>query len=187
MIFELQDEWWSPVKEYEGLYEVSVYGRVKSLAKTVMCGHKKQQSNKTQEKILSVIPAGKDRYLTVMLSKNGVSKRVKVHRLVAEAFIPNPENKPFVNHKDFNVSNNTIANLEWCTQSENMMHSSKNGRLNRIGNVNYPHKKVLCIETGTVFNGLHECERSMGISWQNISKVCRGIRKTAGGHSFKYL
>lgn len=118
-----------------------------------------------------------------------------VHRLVAEAFIPNPTNKPQVNHKDGNKHNNHLTNLEWVTQSENMKHAFEFG-LEKHGMKNKTHttesknkmrKKIVCIETGKIYNGLIEAEEILQISSKQISKCLRGKNKTAGGLHWKYF
>lgn len=105
-------EEWRDVVGYEGLYKISSKGRVKSYQGR----HKKPKILKT-----STTTTG---YKKVELTKNKRRKSLKVHRLVAEAFLPNEENKPFVNHIDSNPLNNDVMNLEWCTQKENMVHSA---------------------------------------------------------------
>lgn len=105
-------EEWRDVVGYEGLYKISSHGKVKSYH----ARYKKPRILKT-----SMTTTG---YRKVELVKNKVKKSRKIHRLVAEAFIPNEENKPYVNHLDSNPLNNNVNNLEWCTQKENMVHSS---------------------------------------------------------------
>lgn len=109
-------EIWRSIEGYRNLYKVSNHGRVKSL------GNKKTR----KEKILSFLKTEKG-YLVVGLSKNGKSNRFKVHRLVATAFIPNPENKPEVNHVKGIKSDNRAWTLEWCTEEENEIHAKKHG------------------------------------------------------------
>ena len=107
-----------PIPGYEEFYEVDIYGNVYS----------KQQTSSRRKGILKQYSntAG---YMKVNLyDENGVCKKKYVHRLVAEAFLPNPENKPCVNHIDCDVKNNDVSNLEWCTQSENILHCSRLGR-----------------------------------------------------------
>lgn len=104
---------WKQVVGYEGLYEVSDTGEVKSLRKNIIL---KPQSNR-------------DGYLLVMLSKNGISKGYSVHRLVAKAFIDNPQNKPEINHIDEDKTNNHVSNLEWCTHLDNSRYGSRGRRI----------------------------------------------------------
>jgi hypothetical protein len=118
-------EIWKPVKGYEGLYEVSNLGRVKSLERPIYrkCGrlHYTQK-----ELILSTKRVGSHGYRYLNLC-NRVQKAYTVHRLMMEAFIPNPENKKDINHIDGNKLNNVLSNLEWATRSENMVHMYKTG------------------------------------------------------------
>lgn len=118
------EEIWKPVVGYEGLYEVSNEGRVKSIRKS----KDKNRNITIQEKIVKPWGLYKQVYLPVR-------NKDYVHRLVAKAFIPNPENKPYVNHIDNNPGNNKVGNLEWCTQKENVAHSSKQYR-NHFGEKN---------------------------------------------------
>ena len=107
-------EIWKDIVGYEGLYQVSNLGRVKSLGNT----------KARKEKILLGVSIS-DNYLQIGLNKNGERKRYVIHRLVAEAFIPNPLNKPQVNHINGNKKDNRVENLEWWTQCENIRHSNK--------------------------------------------------------------
>ena len=107
---------WKPVVGYEGLYEVSNTGLVKSLGNSI--------THKTPH-LLKIRNNGRCGYCRVQLYKNGISKMKSVHRLVAEAFIPNPNDYPLINHKDEDVTNNHIDNLEWCTASYNYQYSYK--------------------------------------------------------------
>jgi len=181
-------EIWKDVNGYEGLYQVSNLGRVRSLERKATDG---RQIN---ERILKpAFDVGK--YLTVALHKNKKQKTHKVHRLVAFAFIKNPNNKPHVNHIDGNKSNNRVDNLEWCTQLENNRHSFhelKRGSW-RIGLRIRPTnaKEVLQFNKETnqlikTYPSIMEAGRETGIQFKNIHKVCCGGRKTAGGYAWKY-
>lgn len=114
-------EIWKDIEGYEGLYQVSNEGRVKSLQREIVYkdGRKKVLEEKILHNLLSDLG-----YYHVILSKNGVPKRYKVHRLVAKAFIANPNNLPVINHKDENPKNNVVENLEWCTQGYNVRYGT---------------------------------------------------------------
>ena len=119
-------EEWRPVKGWEGLYEVSNLGRVRSLDRYVV--HKtivkKNYTKLMKGRILSQTINSQNKYLTVGLHDGGSYRCVRVHRLVAEAFIPNPDNLPEVNHKDEDKSNNKVDNLEWCDRAYNMNYGT---------------------------------------------------------------
>ena len=127
-------------------------------------------------------------YLIVTLCHEGIRKNKRVHRLLAEAFIPNPQNKAHINHIDGNKLNNCITNLEWNTPAENTNHSIRLG-------LHDPRKSrntaiiQICKDTGkqlAEFFSIHEAERVTGIATQNIWKVCNGRRKSAGNYIWAY-
>ena len=127
-------------------------------------------------------------YLIVTLCHEGVRKNKRVHRLIAESFIPNPQNKAHVNHIDGNKLNNTVTNLEWNTPKENTNHSIKLGFHNPSRLRNSAVIQI-CKDSGKTiaeFFSIHEAERSTGIANQNIWKVCNGKRKTAGNYVWAY-
>lgn len=138
----------------------------------------------------------KDGYPKVRLWNGEKYKNFFVHRLVAAAFIPNPMNKPQVNHKDGNKTNNNVSNLEWVTQSENMRHcfnvlGHKAGYWNkgRFGKDSNKAKIVIQIKDGEViaeFYGCMEVQRKTGIHFGSISNACLGRSKTAGGYTWRY-
>lgn len=151
---------------YEGLYQVSNLGNVKSL----------NYLHTGQEKILS--PAfDKDGYLFVQLCKNGEAKNYRVHRLVAQAFLPNPNNYPCINHKDENKLNNNVDNLEWCTIQYNNEYSKAKqvGQYDLNGNLIATWKSTM------------EIQRQLGFRNGNISNCCLGKIKTAYGYIWKYI
>lgn len=124
---EANNEIWKSIEGYEGLYEVSNFGRIKSLPRYVILGNGKMCERLIDEKILEQKTTTKFGYKKVSLNKNKKQKTFVIHRLVASAFIPNPENKPQVNHKDGVKTNNNLENLEWVTASENQIHALKLG------------------------------------------------------------
>ena len=127
---------WRPIKDYEGLYEISNTGLVKALEKRVDSG----KCHRTWNSHIKRFGVDAKGYLRVSLSKEGVNKTYKVHRLVATAFIPNPLQLPCVNHIDGNKTNNHVSNLEWCTHSENLKHAFKTGLKRNDGEFNSQSK-----------------------------------------------
>lgn len=127
-------EVWKPIEDYEGLYEVSNLGRVRSCV----------TNSSRRECVLK--PHKKNGYLAINLCKNNICKHFYIHRLVAKAFIPNNNNLKYVNHIDCNKENNTWFNLEWCTQKQNIAHSIEHGLQHRrfktiVDGVEYPTMK----------------------------------------------
>lgn len=118
------EENWKNIEGYEGLYQVSNFGRIRGLDRVVERKNNNPTTIKGRVKNNQQYVNG---YLFVALCKNGIKKPLSVHRLVANSFIPNPDNKPEVNHKDLNKHNNHVDNLEWCSHSENHIHKNKSG------------------------------------------------------------
>lgn len=179
-------EIWKDIKGYEGYYQVSNLGNIKSLdIITIQLHHWSQQyvKHKYKGRVLKGSKNSKG-YRIITLHKGNETEKKLVHRLVAEAFIPNPNNYFYINHKDNNPSNNKINNLEWCTQSYNIKYAYDNG--NKIP----PHmKKVNQIKDGQIINtyiSMNDAERKTGIKSANISKCCRKIRNYAGGYQWEY-
>lgn len=166
-------EIWKPIKGYEGLYEVSNTGKVKSL------GGKR---TKKYESILKQVKT--NCYLQVTLCKDGKIKNCRVHRLVATAFLHNPENLPEVNHKDENKENNRVDNLEWCSRKYNNNYGTLRERM-----VKKLSKPVLqYTKTGEFireWSSTHEVGKN-GFRQGNIVNCCNGKLKTAYGFIWKY-
>ena len=180
-------EVWKDITGYEGLYQVSNLGRVKSLERTKDNNGGKVKVNERIMKISSD-QAG---YNIICLTKNGKRKTHKIHRLVALNFVPNPENKREVNHKDGNKSNNIYCNLEWSTRAENIRHAFATG-LNGGEHLknNSLSKKVIQYDKSmnliAVYQSMSEAERKTGIHQENICQYCQNKRPTAGGYIWKY-
>ena len=168
-------EEYKDIEGYEWLYQVSNYGNVNSL--NYYRSGKEKKLKPIKEKILK-LTKDKDGYLYVGLYQQGKQKAHKVHRLVAQAFIDNPNNYPQVNHKDEDKTNNHVTNLEWCTRSYNINYGTRNEKIS---------KQVMCIETGLVYPSTMEVERQLGFAQSHISMCCRGKRKTAYGFHWKYV
>lgn len=157
------EEEWRPVKGYEGLYEVSNMGRVKSL-------------HYGKSRILKQI-TNTNGYMAVDLHKDGTRSPKRVHRLVATAFIPNPHNKPEVNHKDGNKKNNTVDNLEWCTSSYNTKHAYRNGLVNK----DEQKKGVIVYKRYGEYKSITEASEALGVALGSLS---RAIRKSQSINGF---
>lgn len=162
-------EIWRNIEGFEN-YQVSNLGNVKSL------GNNKNKKEKILKPSKNI--AG---YLQVWLRKDGKTYAKTIHRLVAEAFIPNPDNLPCVNHKDENKTNNKEVNLEFCTYEYNTNYGTSNERRSKK-----LAKPVICIETGIFFSSAMDAERKTGIPNGNISNCCLGRQKHAGGYSWKH-
>lgn len=134
-----------------------------------------------------ILKSGKNTYgyLQVNLCKNNIRCKKLIHRLVAQAFIPNPENKPQVNHINEIKTNNMVSNLEWMTAKENSNHGTRNERTSKKRSIPI---LAINIKTGESkdFYGGNECARQLGLHQQHISAVLKGKRRQTGGYTFKY-
>ena len=155
------------IKGYEGHYTVTDTGKVYSI---------KYGSKIMKPKMTNI------GYPVVRLSKDGVGRTWCIHRLVAENFIPNPENKKTVNHISGDRCDNRVENLEWATYTENNHHA-----LYVLGNIDKMSKPVECIETGVIYPSISEAARQLHLSDSKISLVCRGKRNKTGGYHWRYV
>lgn len=177
-------EKWQPIKGYEGYYEVSSFGRVKAVTRKIYAHDRFMnpcvEVKKERELLLD---SNRQGYKRVTLSKNGTRDRRAVHRLVAEAFLSNPEDKSQVNHIDGDPSNNNVKNLEWNTPKENQWHSR-----NILKNDSNVTKKrpVLCVDTGEVFPSIREAQRVYGKN-THIWEAASGRRKKAANKKWNFI
>ena len=163
---------WKSIEGYEGLYEISNLGEVKSL----------YYRNTFKSKIIKP-KINKEGYLFVGLCKDGKVKQVFIHRLVTLNFIPNNDiEKVEVNHIDEDKTNNNVNNLEWVTPKENSNHGTHNERISKALS-----KKVLCVETGIIYSSANEIKEKLGLNNSSISKCCNGKQKTSGGYHWKFI
>ena len=189
MVENLEREEWRDIEGYEGKYQISNKGRVKSLNYRNSGKEGLMKPYKNEGGYLKVNLKGKDKY-----------KLLSIHRLVANAFIPNPENKPCINHKSENKTENFVENLEWVTHREN---NNWGTRIERIIKANkksghYDRLKATCskpvaqidLETNEVIKiwfSTREVQREKGFNHQHISLCCNGKLKTSKGYKWQYV
>ena len=188
-------EEWRDIEGFEGYYQVSNTGKVKSLERMKWCGLNGGCYVAVPEKILEGVDDGHG-YLRVKLCKGGKDTPGKVHRLVAQAFLENPYNLPEVNHKNEDKTDNRVENLEWCSKLYNINYGTRNiraGKSNSKANTNNPKtsKPVIGINkvSGLImeFPSLMEAERQTGINHSHICKCLKGKGyKSAGGYYWIY-
>lgn len=184
-------EIWKDIKDYENHYQISNFGNIKSL--------------KDGKGKMLKLKKGKNGYLYTNLSKNGKVKTYTVHKLVAQTFILNPENKPEIDHINTVRNDNRVENLRWVTRKENnnnlltkekMSNAHEGKKLSeeckkklseiRKGLNNPTARAVVCLENGIVYSTITQCAEELGLSTSNITKVCRKKRRATGGYHFKY-
>lgn len=176
----MQEEIWKPITGFETRYEISSYGRVRSLGMDLRWGtvtrHQPGRILVPESQYGSKDPTS---YLQVRLCVDGKRMVKSIHRMVAEHFIPNPDNKPVVNHIDGDKTNNHVENLEWATQSENQVHAIKTG-LKKT-------EPVVCIETGEVFPSIMFASKKYNCSRSSISMCILGKISSVKGLHFNYV
>ena len=168
---------WKEIHGTDGKYLISTAGKVMAISRRVKFGNVYRW---TKTKLLTPRDNGKG-YLELEF----LGKHRYIHRLVAEAFIPNPQNLPQVNHKDENKSNNCVENLEWCDRVYNTNYGTgiERSKEKRFGD----RFVVINLDTGEVYQTPKDASRATGIHNDSISRVCKGKSKTAGGYRWRYL
>lgn len=188
MIENLENEHWLPIEDYEDLYQVSNYGRVKSLERKIT----HRNSLKTIKERILKQKTTKNGYQVVTLCKDGKQKMFFVHRLVASAFISNQNNYEQINHKDENKCNNHVENLEWCTAKYNVNYGARNKNVSKllIGKNNPRSKQVIQLTLDNQFirtwDSIREIERELGYNNRNICSCCKSRCKTSNGYKWVY-
>ncbi len=167
-------EVWADIPDYEGLYQVSDSGRVKSIGRTLSDSKRRCLLRTISTSFLKPVLDGK--YFRVNLYKNGKRKSVRIHRLKAIAFIPNPLNYPEVNHKDGNTLNNDLRNLEWVTKRENVLHAVSFGLMKPIpptqkrkNSRNHKSKRVINTLTGEKFPSINSAAAAFRLTSRVLS------------------
>lgn len=178
-------EIWKDIEYYEGYYQISNKGRVKSVDRYVnspQCGGEQLVKGKIRK-----LKVNKYGYLSVNLSKKHILETKIIHRLVLTAFVPNPENKPTGNHKDGVKTNNFVENLEWATAKENTQHAYKIG----LVTMDRLKKKVVMLSLDNTpllwFDSITEASKETKISNSTISLCCWGKSKTSGGFKWEFF
>lgn len=179
---------WKPVVEYEGLYEVSNTGLVRSVYKVVRSSNGKTFHYKPRHLKKYLDHNG---YEYISLSKCGVKKKYKVHQLVCKAFLPNPSCYKQVNHKDECKTNNCVDNLEWCDQIYNSNYGTRNQRISSAKiNAKYNSKPIVQYDlSGNLikeFPSTREAQRLTGLCRVGIGRCCRGTLKSYSGFIWKF-
>lgn len=180
-------EEWRDCVGFEGFYQVSNEGRVRSLA---VWNALRNKIYKRKSPVLKKIETTREGYKRVLLSYYGVHHHCAVHRLVAQAFIPNPNNYPCINHKDETHDNNHVENLEWCTYKYNSNYGTLPQRIRERMNTFHPSAMPVCqydMKGNFIakYKSQREAGRVLGIRGENISRNIKGKYKHAGGCIWK--
>ena len=184
-------EIWVDINGYAGIYQVSTYGRVRSLERIDCRGQKRK------EKLIKPYRGGSKGYKAVCLSMNGAVKSVRIHRLVAEHFIERDLGRVYVNHKNGDKSDNRAENLEWVTIAENNLHSFRHlnrnasgGGKGKFGAECHRSKPIVAtsISCGMVRNfvSAREASKHFGVSVATVSRSCNGKGPSISGYSMRY-
>lgn len=162
-------EIWKDIPGYEGKYQASSLGHIKSINSSVH-----------EDYVMSENSINKAGYKIVCLKRGEKPKLFMIHRLVAMTFLDNPNCLPIVNHKNENKLDNSVENLEWCDYSYNSSYG-KNNQAEKLG------KRVLCVELNRTFKSIGEASREVNTPYQNISRCCKNKHRTSGGYHWQFV
>lgn len=173
-------EIWKDIPNYEGLYQASNLGRIRSLDREQYVGSKNQYckfnyTRKLKSKIIKP-KTTKDNYYEVTLTKNNEKKFIRVHRLIAMTFIPNPNNYPVINHINYNRFDNRVENLEWCT----VWYNNRYSKAKKVAQFDKNYNLI------KVWNCMSDVYRELGIPVTNLSKCCHNKKLTAKTYYWRY-
>lgn len=176
------EEIWKDIPGYEGLYQASNLGRIRSLDRI------RPDKNYKQKGRIMLFHKNHAGYYQLRLSKNGKAKTLRVNRLIALTFIPNRENKDSVNHINGIRTDNRVENLEWNTMKEQIWHQHKvlNTPYSDMKKCRMNKERKVIRSDGKIYNSIKEAKEDLGHKNAPIVEVCQGKRKTAYGYSFKY-
>lgn len=191
MVVFMAHETWRDVAGYEGYYQVSDMGRVRSLDRTF----KRADGSVATYKGRVLVPVGRP-YLHVCLSKNNRCNRMRIHRLVAQTFIPNPNNLGYVDHINCIKTDNRASNLRWCTHAENTRYATENGLMRTRPYELYSEeskermvrsrRKAIVRDDGVVFQSITSAAKALGVTRPAVGHVLMGLVETCKGHKFYY-
>lgn len=182
-----ENEIWKDVHGFEGFYQVSNFGNVRSVTRFITRSDGKTYLKKGKQLKSFVTNKG---YEYVMLNDFNSKQHLKtVHRLVAQAFVDNPDNLAVVNHKDENKLNNAATNLEWCTQSYNMTYNQVNQRIsNKLkGRQAYNAVRVIDESTGVIYSSKQQCAKECKLRWNVLNDMIAGKLHEVKGHRIRKL
>jgi hypothetical protein len=182
------NEIWKPIDGYEGVYEISSLGNVRRIQYFDAASEAHHKSNLFVPMKTYVTKSG---YKRIKLSKNGNEKHLVIHRLVAKAFIDNPNKYKIVNHKDLDKLNNSVDNLEWCTQKQNVQHAlislppnswnQNKDKAKQVGQYDLDGNLI------AIYASAREAERQTNCSQSHISNCCNGKQKKHKGFKWGYI
>jgi len=182
------EEIWKDIEGYEGIYQVSNCGRIKSLDRFIHNKGSRNGKGYFKNGEIKKQTLNNKGYFMVTFCKSGKVSTKQVSRLVAQAFIPNPYNKPEVDHIDTNPQNNKISNLKWVTSVENNNNelTLKHYSNWQKGKPKFTSKKVICLNDGKIFDSLSICEANYGLNKGSVYRCCISEYKQTKGYQFIY-